>query len=45
VTIEAARKTRARKNKKGADDDDELILSDDDGEAGLIKTRAQRRVE
>ncbi|KAF1844337.1 SWR1-complex protein 5 [Cucurbitaria berberidis CBS 394.84] len=49
VTIQAARKKRAKKNKKGTKDtaDEDVILSDDDegGEGGLIKTRAQRRVE
>jgi hypothetical protein len=47
VTIQAARKKRSKKDKKGSKDDDEaLILSDDEGgEGGLIKTRAQRRVE
>ncbi|KAH7406991.1 bucentaur or craniofacial development-domain-containing protein [Phaeosphaeria sp. MPI-PUGE-AT-0046c] len=46
VTIQAARKKKSRKQKKGKkrqDDDDDEILSD--GEGGLIKTRAQRRVE
>lgn len=48
VTIQAARKKRAKKKgKKGSkEDDDELIISDDEGgEGGLVKTRAQRRVE
>ncbi|CAO2652574.1 Nn.00g008570.m01.CDS01 [Neocucurbitaria sp. VM-36] len=47
VTIQAARKKRAKK-KKGSKDkaDEDIILSDDEGgEGGLIKTRAQRRVE
>jgi len=44
VTIEAARKRRAKKRKGAKDDEDDLLLSDD-GEGGLIKTRAQRRVE
>ncbi|CAI6336540.1 unnamed protein product [Periconia digitata] len=52
VTIETARKRKAKKRKraKGADNDDDddadLLLSDnEDGEGGLIKTRAQRREE
>jgi hypothetical protein len=48
VTIEAAkkRKTKRRKGGKGADDEDDLLMSDDEGgDGGLIKTRAQRRVE
>ena len=46
VTIEAARKRKAKKRKGAkADDEDDLILSDDGGDGGLIKTRAQRRVE
>ena len=48
MTIEAVRKRRSKKKKGVADGgDDDLILSDDDegGEGGLIKTRAQRRVE
>ena len=48
LTIQAARKSRARKQQKAASDDSDadLILSDDqDGEGGLIKTRAQRRAE
>jgi hypothetical protein len=46
VTIQAARKKRARKKKKGSKEDEELVLSDDEGgEGGLIKTRAQRKVE
>ncbi|KAF2124731.1 BCNT-domain-containing protein [Dothidotthia symphoricarpi CBS 119687] len=47
VTIEAAKKRKARKRKKGAKDDDDadLLLSDEGGEGGLVKTRAQRRVE
>lgn len=45
VTIDALRKRRAKK-RRGEDVDDELLLSDDDaGAGGLIKTRAQRRVE
>jgi hypothetical protein len=45
VTIDAIRKRRAKK-RKGQHDDDDLILSaDEGGEGGLIKTRAQRRVE
>ncbi|OAL44327.1 BCNT-domain-containing protein, partial [Pyrenochaeta sp. DS3sAY3a] len=48
VTIQGARKQRAKKKKtkKGGsrdDDDDNLLFSDDEG--GLIKTRAQRKVE
>jgi hypothetical protein len=47
VTIKAARKKRSKKQKKGRknddDDDEDLLLSE--GEGGLIKTRAQRRVE
>ncbi|KAF2678037.1 BCNT-domain-containing protein [Lentithecium fluviatile CBS 122367] len=46
VTIEQIRKRKAKKRKGQKDDDDELILSDDEGgEGGLVKTRAQRRVE
>ncbi|KAH7389892.1 SWR1-complex protein 5 [Pyrenochaeta sp. MPI-SDFR-AT-0127] len=46
VTIQSARRKRSKKKKKGSKDDNEdLIASDDDGEGGLIKTRAQRRVE
>ncbi|KAH8728169.1 bucentaur or craniofacial development-domain-containing protein [Phaeosphaeriaceae sp. PMI808] len=48
VTIQNARRKKSKKQKKGKkanDEDDELILSDDDGEGGLIKTRAQRKVE
>lgn len=46
VTIEAARKRKAKKRKGAeADDDDELLLSDDGADGGLIKTRAQRKVE
>lgn len=57
ATIEAAQKRRRKakaKKQKGArhneddedDEDDELMLSDDDGgEGGLIRTRAQRKVE
>ncbi|KAH6872834.1 bucentaur or craniofacial development-domain-containing protein [Alternaria rosae] len=48
VTIQAARKKRAKKKRKkgGNNDGDELIISDDEGgEGGLIKTRAQRRIE
>lgn len=45
VTIEAARKRRAKKRKGAKADHDELLLSDDGGDGGLIKTRAQRRVE
>jgi hypothetical protein len=45
VTIKAARKRKTKKQKKGKKDvdDEDAILSD--GEGGLIKTRAQRRVE
>jgi hypothetical protein len=47
VTIQAARKKRAKKRKKGSRDEEvELILSDDEGgEGGLVKTRAQRKIE
>lgn len=46
VTIEAVRKRKAKKRKGQKDDDDDLILSGDEGgEGGLVKTRAQRRVE
>jgi hypothetical protein len=46
-TIEAAQKKRARKNKGNAatEDGDILFSEDEAGEGGLIKTRAQRRVE
>jgi hypothetical protein len=45
VTIQAARKKKSKKSKKGrkGDDDEHVLLSE--GEGGLIKTRAQRRVE
>jgi len=45
VTIQAARKKKPKKQKKGkkGDDDEDVLLSE--GEGGLIKTRAQRRVE
>lgn len=45
VTIQAARKKKSKKQKKGKkgqDEEDELLS---DGDGGLIKTRAQRRVE
>ncbi|KAL6705584.1 swr complex subunit [Coniothyrium glycines] len=49
VTIQAARKRRTKKGKKGGkhdDEDDDIIFSEDEGgEGGLVKTRAQRRVE
>jgi hypothetical protein len=46
VTIEQVRKRKAKKRKGQKVDDDELVLSDDEGgEGGLVKTRAQRRVE
>lgn len=49
VTIQAARKKRLKKGKKSSNDndnEDELVLSEDEGgEGGLIKTRAQRRLE
>lgn len=47
VTIEAARKRKAKRRKGAQDgDEDDIILSDDEGgEGGLVKTRAQRRVE
>jgi hypothetical protein len=45
VTIQNARKKRSKKQKKGkkGDDDEDVLLSE--GEGGLVKTRAQRRVE
>ncbi|KAJ4288453.1 swr complex subunit [Kalmusia sp. IMI 367209] len=45
VTIEAARKRKAKKRKGAKEEEDDLLLSDDGAEGGLIKTRAQRRVE
>jgi hypothetical protein len=46
VTIEAVRNRKAKRQKGEQSDDDDLLLSDDEGgEGGLIKTRAQRRVE
>ncbi|KAJ4360159.1 swr complex subunit [Didymosphaeria variabile] len=46
VTIETARKRKAKKRKRAnTDDEDDLLLSDDGGDGGLVKTRAQRRVE
>ncbi|RAR14530.1 BCNT-domain-containing protein [Stemphylium lycopersici] len=48
ATIQAARRKRSKKKgKKGSKEDDaELIISDDEGgEGGLVKTRAQRRIE
>lgn len=49
VTIKAAKKRKAKKLKKGGREDadaEDLIFSDDEGgDGGLIKTRAQRRVE
>ncbi|USP80321.1 hypothetical protein yc1106_07595 [Curvularia clavata] len=48
VTIQAARRKRSKKKggKASKDDDADLIISDDEGgEGGLIKTRAQRRIE
>ncbi|KAF2119926.1 bucentaur or craniofacial development-domain-containing protein [Lophiotrema nucula] len=48
ITIEAARKKKAKKKRKGVKggDDDDILFSDGEGgEGGLIKTRAQRRVE
>ena len=45
VTIEVARKRRAKRRRGAKADEDELLLSDDDGDGGLIKTRAQRRFE
>lgn len=45
VTIEAARKRKAKKRKGAEAGDDDLLLSDEGGEGGLIKTRAQRMVE
>ncbi|KAF1980302.1 BCNT-domain-containing protein [Bimuria novae-zelandiae CBS 107.79] len=46
VTIDAARKRKSKRPKGAkADEEDDLLLSDDGGDGGLIKTRAQRRVE
>lgn len=47
VTIEAAKKRKSRKRKgdKGRDEDDLMFSDDEGGEGGLVKTRAQRRVE
>ncbi|KAH7071681.1 bucentaur or craniofacial development-domain-containing protein [Paraphoma chrysanthemicola] len=46
VTIKAAKRKRAKKQRKaGKGGDEDAAFSDEDGEAGLIKTRAQRRVE
>jgi hypothetical protein len=49
VTIQAARRKRAKTkkgNKGSREDEDDLIISDDEGgEGGLVKTRAQRRVQ
>lgn len=47
VTIEAARKRKAKKRKGGkAQHDEDIIFSDDEGgDGGLIKTRAQRATE
>ncbi|KAF2715693.1 BCNT-domain-containing protein [Pleomassaria siparia CBS 279.74] len=47
VTIEAARKRKARKRKgaKGGDGDEPLFTDDEGGDGGLVKTRAQRKVE
>jgi hypothetical protein len=48
VTIKAARKRKSKKQKKGrkdGDDDDLLLSEGEGGDGGLIKTRAQRRVE
>ncbi|KAL1613707.1 swr complex subunit [Diplodia seriata] len=36
---------KQRQEGKGQDDDDVELLSDDGGEGGLVKTRAQRRME
>ncbi|KAL1598603.1 swr complex subunit [Paraconiothyrium brasiliense] len=46
VTIETARRRKA-KRRKGAKvgDEDDLLFSDHGGDGGLVKTRAQRRVE
>ncbi|KAF1833115.1 BCNT-domain-containing protein [Decorospora gaudefroyi] len=46
ATIQAARKKRAKKKRGNKQHGQDLIVSDDEGgEGGLIKTRAQRRVE
>ena len=48
LTIQAARKKRAKKKNKGTeyDNDDHMLLSGDNGDmGGLVKTRAQRKVE
>jgi hypothetical protein len=46
ITIEAAQRGKAKRRKGAKADEDDLLLSDDEGgEGGLIKTRAQRRVE
>lgn len=47
VTIEQARKRKAKRRKGAKDDaeDDELLLSDEGADGGLVKTRAQRKVE
>lgn len=46
VTIKAARTRRAKKPKKGTKNaEEDLVLSDEGGEGGLVKTRAQRKVE
>ncbi|OCK81617.1 hypothetical protein K432DRAFT_325894 [Lepidopterella palustris CBS 459.81] len=47
ATIQAARSRRAKKRKgdKTADDEDIILSDDEGGEGGLIKTRAQRRIE
>lgn len=45
VTIEAARKKSKKRSKGSKDHDEDLVVSEDEGEGGLIKTRAQRAVE
>ncbi|KAF2492414.1 BCNT-domain-containing protein [Lophium mytilinum] len=45
VTIQAAKSRRAKRKTGKADDDDILLSDDEGGEGGLVKTRAQRRVE
>jgi hypothetical protein len=46
ATIHATKSRRVRRRTGGKVDDEELFWSDDEGgEGGLVKTRAQRRVE
>ena len=47
ATIQAARRWRNKKRRGDrADNDEDILLSNDEGgEGGLIKTRAQRRIE